>query len=392
MTEYKKYLMVLTDLGMGGVTTAAVNFCNGLCRHGAQVEVLIMTECSNLQDFGFCEDIKLLQLKGLSKLWNLGSNTIKSTKNIFKKALYLSLAVLKKVVNRKKLWTNIVFRKKYAFCGYDVAIAYRQCQPCYYFVLNNIEAKKKIAFVHGDLAFMGDISTWKVLAESFDAVAYVSNAVKEGFIREYPELSKNAVTIYNTFLTDEIIRKSKLECDIAYNNNKINLITVSRIENTLKGTGRIAPICKLLKERYPNKFHWYVVGDGPDLEKCNKQRESMNVADHLTFLGSRVNPFNYLAQADICVFTTFTEAFPMIVGECLIVGTPIVTTRYPEVAEIIEDYQNGLIAEQSEDSVFEKISELFENEELRKFIKSNCVSFEYDNERSYRQFWGSLEL
>lgn len=387
----KRCLMVLTDVNMGGVTTAAVNFCNGLLERGAQVDVLVLSDCPEISERGFAEGIRFLHLKGSARLWNLGPSTVRKIKNPAKKAWYLFLGGIKRIANKRNRWNAMVFRQKKRFSGYDAVIAYRQCPACYYFALHNVEAAKKVAFVHGELAFMGDISTWQPYMKEFDAVAYVSNGVKEGFIAQYPELAKNAVTVYNTFLVEEILRKAQIPCPVTFDKNRLNLITVSRIENTMKGTGRIAPICRGLKERFPDQFHWYIVGDGPDLASCQKQAEDLDVTDHLTFLGSSSNPFHYLAQADMCIFPTFTEAFPMVVGESLIVGVPVVATRYPAVAEIIVDGENGLIAEQDIDHILDRITLLFEDRALLAKIKENCVVYRYDNDRSYKQFLDAIE-
>ena len=61
-----------------------------------------------------------------------------------------------------------------------------------------------MAFVHGDLSFMGDISMWQPYLREFDKVAYVSDGVKHGFIKAFPELAENAVTLYNFFNEEEI--------------------------------------------------------------------------------------------------------------------------------------------------------------------------------------------
>ena len=387
----KKCLILLTDLNMGGVTTAAVNFANGLYERGAQVDILLMSEASHASQVGFAEGIRLLQMPREIGLWNLTSKTIREEKHPVKKLAYACLGAVKKIVNRNGLWHKLIFGKKKYFSGYDVVVAFRQCSPCYGFALHNVDAKKKIAFVHGDLAFMGDISTWQPLMPAFDAVAYVSDGVKKGFIAQYPELEKNAVTVYNTFLTEEILQKAKMPCEVAFNGDHLNLITVSRVENAVKGTGRIAPICRMLKDKYPNQFHWYVVGGGPDLETCKKQAAELDVTDHLTYLGLQQNPFRFMSRADLCVFPTFTEAFPMVVGESLIVGIPVVATQYPAVTEIIVDGENGLIAEQSIESIFEKLTKLFDDRDLLLKIKQNCEKYEYDNDRSYAQFCNAIE-
>lgn len=94
----------------------------------------------------------------------------------------------------------------------------------------------------------------------------------------------------------------------------------------------------------------------------------------------------------MCVFPTFTEAFPMVVGESLILGVPVVTTRYPAAGEIIVDGQNGLIVEQSVESIYESVSRLLDDPDLFAELKRNCVAFEYDNDRSYRQFADAIDL
>lgn len=386
----KRCLMILTDVNMGGVTTAAVNFCNGLHSRGAQVDVLVFSDCPDAGQRGFAEGIRILSLRGAARLWNLGPKMVRAARNPFKKAGYLLLGGVKRIANRKNRWNAMVFRDKKLFTGYDAVMAYRQCPACYYFALHNVEAAKKVAFVHGELAFMGDISTWQPFMKEFDAVAYVSDGVKKGFIQQYPELAANAVTVYNTFLIEEILRKAQLPCPVTFDGERLKLVTVSRIENTMKGTGRIAPLCRMLKDRYPERFRWYVVGDGPDLESCRADAAALDVTDHLIFLGSSPNPFHYLAQADMCVFPTFTEAFPMVVGESLIVGVPIIATRYPAVEEIVVNGENGLVAEQSVESLFEQISSLFEDPAKLASLKKACAAYEYDNDRSYRQFLDAI--
>jgi len=388
--ESRSFFIILTDMGMGGVTTAAVNFCNGLYERKNKVDVLVMDDRCSGEEVRFADGINVFHLKGKDRLWNLNPVTIKREQNTIKRLFLSVLGVFKKLINRKSRWMRMIFGKKIRFGGYDVVIAYRQCAPCYHFALNCVEAEKKVAFVLGGIEFMGDISTWRKYMNSFDAVAYVSDAVKNGFVDKYPELSKNAVTVYNVFDTESIIEKSSMIPNIEFDSQKFNIVTVSRIENTMKGTGRIPYICKKLKDKYNNVFHWYVVGGGPDLEGNVELSSNLGVNEHLTFLGADDNPYKVMKRCDLCVLPTLTEAFPMIVGESLILGIPIVTSRYPAAGEIIVDSENGLIAEQSVDSIFEKISELMDDTQLYSLIKENCERFVYDNDRSFNQLMEAL--
>ena len=78
-----KILVVITDSKMGGVTTAAVNFCNELSQRGNEVVLLDMTSeyrCRNSLN----KAVKVGNLAGKSCYWNLGKSSIQE-KSIFKK-------------------------------------------------------------------------------------------------------------------------------------------------------------------------------------------------------------------------------------------------------------------------------------------------------------------
>lgn len=387
----KRILMILPDLNPCGVTSAAVNFCNGFAERGGQVDLLLMSDCSDVSQRGLARGIRVLRLKGTARWWNLSSDTVRKTKNPFKKACYLFLGGCKRLANRKNRWNALVFRNKKHFKGYDAAVAYRQSPACYRFALRNVEAARKVAFVHGELPFMGNISAWQPYVKEFDAVAFVSDGAKTGFLARYPAWTPKAFTVYNTVLPDEILRLAQLPCPMAFDSDRLNLVTVSYVQNTAKGTGRIPSICQKLKERYPNRFHWYVVGDGPDLAKCQRKAEKLDVTDHLTFLGACPNPFHYLSQADLCVFPTVTEAYPLILPESLTLGVPVIVSRYSAAEEMLSDGQTGLIAEQNSDAIFQKISSLFEDPALLAEFKKNCAAYRHDNDRSYRQFLDAIE-
>lgn len=388
----KRFLLILTDLALGGVTTAAANFVNLLHLKGDTVDVLVMDETRNdCVEERFAKDVRFFYLKGRDKLWNLGRPMINRQKNGVKKVLFLLLGIVKKLLNKRSLWVGFLFGKKIRFKGYDAVFAYRQCSPCYYFALNCVEAKKKLCFVHGDIDFMGDISTWDKYLPQFDSVMFVANAVRDGFISRYPELSNKAKTLYNVFNEAEITEKAKRVCDLRFDVRKFNIITVSRIEADMKGISRIPSLCNMLKDKYGDIFHWYVVGGGEDLEYCVAISERQGTADVLSFLGAKENPYNYMSQADIMVFPTKTEAYGMVVVESMVVGVPVVSARYPAVDEAITQNVTGLVAEQSVESLFECICRVFDNKELQNAMRDACSVYRYDNDRSYKQLMDVLD-
>ena len=384
-----KILVVITDSKMGGVTTAAVNFCNELIQRGNEVFLLDMSSeylCKGSLD----RAIKIGSLKGQSCYWNLGKSNI-HTKNIFKKIGVGILGIFKKLTVKSGVWYNFIFKKYKEFGEFDVAIAFRQCAPCYSFVLNKVKAKKKIGFVHGELKYMGDISIWLKYMPDFEKIAYVSNAVKKEFIEKYPQLEKNACTIYNMHNFNGCIEKSEEETEIKFEEKYFNIITISRIDNWLKATNRIPTICKELKEKVGNIFRWYIVGDGPDRKSCEEQTREMEVEDVLFFLGEKDNPYNLLSRADLSVLPTKCEAYGLVVVESLILGVPPIVAEYPALYEILENNKTGLICKQDINDIADKIISVMKDCDLYKRLKENCLAYHYSNDTAYEQFMTAIQ-
>lgn len=380
-----KILIVVPDLNLGGVTTALVSFANELIRHGNNVSVMNMDFCHERNE-SFDKEIKLLNLRGKARYWQLGKPMIQHEHNVLRKVKLICLGAVKKALNRSSRWLRCVFKGSRLDEKYDIAIAYKQCAPCYTYVLWCCEAKKKIAFVHGAVENMGDISSWDHYLYSFDKVAYVSNAVNDGFIRRYPKLEHNATTIYNMLDSHSIIQRAQEECEVCFNKGAINIVTISRINNSQKGTDRIAPICKRLKESGITNFAWYIVGDGPDLELCKKQAEELGVTDRLFFLGAKTNPYPYLKAADFSVLPTKGESFGLVVVESLILGTPPIVCDYPALKELLQDDFNGIIVPQDGDKLYEAVKKMVKENAFFERIRNNCLSYSYDNEYVYQQF------
>ena len=128
-----KVLIAVHDTRVGGVTTAAVNLSNELTSRGHNVFFLDMSgenECAER----LSDNIDLLSLKGRSRLWNIGNESVRRA-GVIKKLGILALGAIKKLTIRSGLWYKLIFSQFNKGESFDVAIAFRQCAPCYSFVL-----------------------------------------------------------------------------------------------------------------------------------------------------------------------------------------------------------------------------------------------------------------
>ncbi len=384
-----KILLTVTDTGMGGVTTAAVNFSNELIKRGHEVVFLDMSGKNQVCD-RLDNSVKLGKLSGRSRYWQLGAGDLGRVGGV-KKLFLAALGIAKKLTIRSGLWHRLVFKKYKEYGEFDVAIAYRQCAPCYSFVLNKVKAKKKLGFVHGELAYMGDISSWQGYMKRFDNVCYVSHAVKDQFVEKYPELKKNAAAVYNFFDIDKIKALSNESCDIDFDKSKVNIVTVARIDNAFKRINVIPFVCESLKKSCTRNFHWYIVGDGPDRADVEKLIVKKSLQDVITLLGVKSNPYPYIKNADFTVLTSKSEAYPMTVYESFICGAPIVASRFASLTEMMTDEKEGLISEQDIDSLAECVKAMIENTGgVRARCKEHLENTEFTNDKPYEQFLGAI--
>ena len=381
----KKILVVVSDMNLGGVTTSVINFCNELQNRGNIVHFLNMGKANSEAEAKINTEVKRLRLVGLAAKWNLGMETIRNTSGL-RKLEVLPLALVKKMTNHSEKWLNIVFRNYCIEEQYDVAVAFRQCAPCYYFVLNCVKSAVKLGFIHGNLKTMGNVSSFDSYFERFDSIACVSKACRDGFRERYPQIREKFAYVYNMFPVEDIKKTASEPCPISIDKDKFNIVTVSRVENASKGIERIPVICELLKKK-GYSFRWYVLGDGPDYELDKQDAHERGLDDILVFYGASDNPHCIVKNCDLSVLPTKGEAYSMTVIESMIIGTPIVVSRYDGVEEAVLDGINGLIAEQSAESLEKKVSLCMEEgNNILKSIRENLRRQIYNNDIAYNQF------
>ena len=68
------------------------------------------------------------------------------------------------------------------------------------------------------------------------------------------------------------------------------------------------------------------MGGGQDEEKIRDLIIQKNLQEHVTLLGMKVNPYPYIAKADLFVQPSRIEAYGLTIAEALALGKPVVAT------------------------------------------------------------------
>lgn len=375
-----KVLVVVPDIEIGGVTSSFKNFCRELIRNNNHVDVVVLD--GNDVDL---EGVTQIRLTGKASYWNLGKKDLLDA-SVPKKALLSLIGIIKKLSNLVGLWFPIIFNSIRLDSKYDVAVAYRQCAPCYYFTLRCVNAKKHIAMIHGNLHFMNETKTWDRYLGFFDCIACVSNAVEHDFRVRFNTIKEKFTTIYNMFDADYIRNKANNLCPFEIDETIINIVSVTRHENGHKKVNRIIESCALLHKRGVNNFHWYIVGDGPDFEHNKELAKSLKVTNYVTFCGAQENPFPIINKCDFLVHTSATEAYGMVIREAQILTKPAIAMEFDGVHEVILDGFDGIVVKQDTSLLCDELEYLINNPNRIKKLADNISGVSYGNVESYKQF------
>ena len=377
-------LFVLETLGTGGSSTSLINLLTLLSHErDYPVDVLLFHKegvfsKKEYVDFDVLPCDSVLWFLAMNKKQALKMRPIYSAMMII---VYQILAVLcrSRYNAKQKLYK---WRARRYSGRYQNVIAYQEesvTEFCRY-----VHAENKIAWVHSNvetfptLSFEGE-SVIREMYTSFDKIVCVSDVTKQQFCKRFFEFESKTQVIYNPFLVDQIISKSH-EITVP-KGSELLLVSIGRFV-TQKRFDRIPEIAEMLKKDRID-FKWLIIGDGDEYEAVRQQIMDKELSEHLILIGRLLNPFPYIRAADYVVMTSDTEAHPMVANEALILGTPVISTPFPSIHEIVKAGENGLIASAAtSESLYECMIQCFKDVTLRKRIQKGAGEFRYCNDKT----------
>lgn len=391
-----KILIVAQNLEMGGIQKSLIHLVNELHKRG-QYKIDIFTFCGGELRKELPCDIQVRYAKKPLELISTPFQVVKQQGRVRWVGVRIFLMLLARVIGSNNLY-KLLFRFEETENHYDIAISYFNDVSTGYFnkgtnlfVDRNVNAKKKISWLHTDPIEAGFIAeTCRKGYKCFDKIVCVSNAVKEKFDAFLPEYKNKTSVVYNLFPIEVILDQAK--SSEHFNNHLINIVSVGRIDNITKNFDKIPYICKYLKENGVTHFKWRVIGSGPDFEDNTQLIKELHVSDVVEFVGHQHNPYPYMKLSDLYVMTSKYEGFPMVISESLILGVPVVTTRYAAAHEQIQSGQNGIISENGVEGVQKIIYELLMNPSAIQDMKMYLSNNHYSNHTALEQLEKELRI
>lgn len=190
-----------------------------------------------------------------------------------------------------------------------------------------IHAQKIYHQIHADWATLhrhGMYKSYKLSTEGVDKFIAVSETAQKGLKQE--------------FGVDSVIVPNIL-CPEEYGEFRI-FLTLSRLEAEKGGNILLDMLERFTKAN--KHFVWIICGGG------SQQSRIMNILKthpNVILLPSSVENKWLLPKVDYLVQTSLSESYCYSVREALSIGTPVISTRIPEMEKIVKDGVNGYLVD-----------------------------------------------
>ena len=207
-------------------------------------------------------------------------------------------------------------------------------------------------------------------------------------------------TLYNPYDAEGITELSKekvtdLPWKMEDEDRPRILIGVGR-DDPIKGFWHLIKAFYLVQKEIP-QMRLIIMGDG-SFEQAKSLVSELQLEQKVYFPGVRKNPYKYLAASEMFLLSSYTEGFPNVLVEAMILGRPLISTdcrtgpaeildhgKYgilvPDMGDT-EDYSGDTISEK-ETCFAEKIVEVLKDSERQKELseleRKRAGEFDYDS-------------
>lgn len=344
----KKVVIVLNDFLVGGIQKLAIDQMRGLKDEYEFVLVVLM----QFQKDGFYH---LVPSKiPVYKLHFKSFHDIRSLIELFK--------ILRKenpdIVKSAMFFSNTLVRILKPFFKFRVISAE-----------HNTESKRP--FLHKCINFLLSKITYTIVADSNTVADHVSKS-------EWIPRNKFSV-IYNGVELAEIERaeqeflplRDSIRIENKIDSNTPVFLTVARLVLQKNHRLMIEGFASFLGKG--NKGKLLIIGDGVLIDRLKEQVLSLNLAEHVVFLGERQDIYKFYVASDYFLLTSVREGFCISAMNGLAFGLPLISTRVAGVVEYLKDGENGYFIDDTTESLSSVLHEIVHlDHESLSILKSNA--------------------
>ncbi|HEY7867089.1 MAG TPA: glycosyltransferase, partial [Psychromonas sp.] len=220
---------------------------------------------------------------------------------------------------------------------------------------------------------------YKRLIRNYDYIIAQSEFMRNDILNHY-NVNENQLKIVNNPIDVKAINNKLKIIDLQshgfFKADKINILTTGVLRKQ-KGFDILLRVMPLLDNRY----HLNILGEGEERTLLEKLIKELKIADKVTLLGFKNNPYIYMERADIVALGSRYEGFPNVVLEANTCGKFVVAFECPGVGdEIIENEINGFLVPGEDVKAFAGAIEKYSNmKHDKEIIRATTNRYEVGN-------------
>lgn len=354
-----KVIIISKDLKVGGVQKSLVELVRVLSQDNTvdlflfSKEGMLISEIPDNVNIYYANDFveMIVKYKGINKneIRSLGVLLFKTGTRIFE------------LLKLDFIFSKYFFRVENF--EYDYLINYSGYKGVWerYCELKN--ANKKFYWIHNDPKSLNySKKDFEHILKKYNCIIVVSSLIKKRMIKDYDLPSDKIKVIYNLIDSSKIRTLSQVPTN-EIKKDIFNIVTVIRLQNESKRVDRLLESAKILKQN-DVLFKWYIIGEGPDLNKLKNMATRYDLNNEVIFTGVKENPYNYIFESNLFVLTSDYEGLPVTLMEAEFLGTKIVTTNFESAKEIITTSDIGYVVDKNPKEIAKKIIEIYESVEM----------------------------
>lgn len=247
---------------------------------------------------------------------------------------------------------------------------------------------KKINWFHSDIRFFPKKKAHQLiqLMKKSDTTVFVSKITQKNLEIFAGSPLPNAQYIYNLFDYKNILSMAEepINNDLFKTEEKV-FVSVGRLDYAKGYDVLLNAHTELLREGYQHRI--IIIGDGYYYPLLRKKIARENMEKTFILAGQKENPYPYMAAADYYIQSSRYEAYPLAIGEALILNKPIISTDAGGIKEMITHEKTGYIVNFCKDELKQAITTFLSNPGLIENIKNNQrhIDVEKHNQRYYQK-------
>ena len=373
-----KVLFRLRSLEMGGVPRVVLDLLENLPKEKFEITLLLNLFQGELRT-EIPKNIRLVTIAGGKEDFS---------KNPLIQKIQLVLRRMKLSFYEK--FPSILYNRKLKE-DFDIEVAPGYTE--FEWVLNSPNKKsRKIGWFHTDVSYDKDqnrVMKRINLMKKFDWMIFGSAQTRQIIDDLYQVKYPKSSVIYNVINIDEARTKAEL-MEVNYDVHPV-FSSVGRL-HFRKGYDTLMRIHKrLLDEGLQHSIA--VIGGGNEMENLTNQTKELGVEKTFLLLDTKKNPYAYMKAADFFILPSRSESYPLIIGEAMGLGKPIISTNVGGISEMIENEVDGILVNFDEEKIYEAMKRfLTEPQLVESIIKGTEKAKEkFDAQKIYNQVTAVFE-